>query len=142
MAVERPRCAILAAEFTRSVVDVMAEEAGHEVAAGGAELVRVVRVSGSYEVPLLADALLARPDVDVLVVLGYIERGETLHGEVMGHVVHRVLVDLQLKHRKPVGVGIIGPGATLEQAERRKAAYARSAVRAALRNWHALRELG
>lgn len=142
MAADRPRCAILAAEFTRSVVDVMVDEAAREVADAGGDLARVVRVSGSYEVPLLADALLARPDVDVLVVLGYIERGETLHGEVMGHVVHRVLVDLQLKYRKPVGVGIIGPGATLEQAEQRKVAYARSAARAAVRSWQALRELG
>ena len=59
---------------------------------------------------------------DGLVVLGYIERGETLHGEVMGHVVHTALVQLQLKYRKPVGIGIIGPGATAEQAQAQSAA--------------------
>ena len=32
-----------------------------------------------------------------LITLGYIERGETQHGEVMGHVVHRALVELQLR---------------------------------------------
>ena len=68
-----------------------------------------------------------------LVVLGYIERGETLHGEVMGHVVHAALVQLQLSHRKPIGLGIIGPGATAEQAEARKVSSARAAVHAALR---------
>jgi len=141
MTPDKSRCAILAAEFTRSVVDVMIEEAGRAVTAGGAEVVKTVRVAGSYELPLVADVLLANPAVDVLVVLGYIERGETQHGEVMGHVVHRALVDLQLKHRKPVGIGIIGPGATLEQAEKRKADYARSAVTTALRSWGVLREL-
>jgi 6,7-dimethyl-8-ribityllumazine synthase len=74
------------------------------------------------------------------VVLGFIERGQTQHGEVMGHVVHRALVDLELKHRKPVGIGIIGPGATSEQAEKRKVDYARAAVRAALRSWNVLRD--
>ena len=57
---------------------------------------------------------------DAVVVLGHIERGETLHGEVMGHVVQHALVQLQFKYRKPVGVGIIGPGATAEQADVRK----------------------
>ena len=73
---------------------------------------------GSYEMPLIADVLLGREDVDALVVLGYIERGETLHGEVMGNVVHAALVQLQLKHRKPMGLGVIGPGATPEQGWR------------------------
>jgi 6,7-dimethyl-8-ribityllumazine synthase len=140
MTPDRPRCAILAADFTRAVVDVMVEEATREAAASGVVLSKVVRVPGSYEVPLVADMLLAKPDVDFVVVLGYIERGETLHGEVMGNVVHAALVDMQLRHRKPVGIGVIGPGATLEQAVRRKVDYARAAVRAALRSWAVLRE--
>jgi 6,7-dimethyl-8-ribityllumazine synthase len=131
---------ILAADFTKSVVDVMVEEATREAAASGIELTKVVRVPGAYEVPLIADVLLAKPDVDFVVVLGYIERGETRHGEVMGHVVHAALVDMQLRHRKPIGLGIIGPGATREQAEQRKADYARAAVTAALRSWTVLRE--
>ena len=69
--------------------------------------------------------------IDLVVVLGYIEKGETLHGEVMGHVVQRALIDLQLKYRKPIGLGIIGPGATTEQAESRKTGYAEDASRAA-----------
>jgi len=139
MTTDKPRCAIVAAEFAKAIVDVMVEEAGREVEAGGGTLGRVVRVPGAYEVPLVVEVLLARPDVDCVVVLGYIERGETLHGEVMGHVVHKSLVELQLKHHKPVGIGIIGPGATPEQAAVRKHDYARAAARAALRSWDALR---
>jgi len=136
MPTTQPRCAILAAEFAQAIVDVMIAEAAEEAAARGAKLSRTVRVSGAYEVPLVADAILAQPDVDVLIVLGFIERGQTQHGEVMGHVVHGALIDLELKHKKPVGIGIIGPGATIEQAEARKVDYARAAVRAAVRNWH------
>jgi 6,7-dimethyl-8-ribityllumazine synthase len=93
---------------------------------------RTERVTGCYEVPLAAKRLIARQDVDALVVLGYIEKGETLHGVVMGHVVHSALMELSLAHDKPIGLGIIGPGATLAQAEERKDGYARAAVRAAL----------
>jgi 6,7-dimethyl-8-ribityllumazine synthase len=111
----------------------MVEVARDELSAGGAILLRVVRVPGCYETPLVADRLLAQEAVDALVVLGTIERGETLHGEVMGHVVHAALVQLQLKHQKPIGLGIIGPGATPEQAEARKVSSARAAVQAVLR---------
>jgi 6,7-dimethyl-8-ribityllumazine synthase len=132
---KRPRCAIIAAEFAKEIVDVMIEEARREADAVGADIVGVTRVPGSYEVPLIADARLADSGVDLVVVLGFIERGETLHGEVMGHVVHQTLVNLQLKYKKPVGIGIIGPGATPEQAEKRKSDYARAAVRAAVASW-------
>jgi 6,7-dimethyl-8-ribityllumazine synthase len=124
--------AILAAEFNKPLVDFMVDAAHKEAVVIGADVVRTVRVPGSYEMPLVADRLLAQPDVDAVVVLGYIERGETLHGEVMGHVVHAALVDRSLVHGKPVGIGIIGPGAVVAQAEKRKDDYARAAVRASI----------
>ena len=134
----KARVAIVAADFNKQIVEPMIETALAETAAAGAELARLVHVAGAYETPLVVDALLGRDDADLVVVLGYIERGQTLHGEVMGHVVHAALVELQLRHKKPVGIGIIGPGATLEQAEARKHGAARAAVVAALRNREAL----
>ncbi len=132
------RIAIVAADFNQAVVHPMIEAAREEIAAAGAELSREITVPGSYEVPIIAQRLLERDDVDILVAIGFIERGETLHGEVMGHVVHEALVDLSLANRKPVGIGIIGPGCTPEQAEVRKIEYARAAVKASLRAWQQL----
>ena len=126
------RVVIVAAEFNRELIDAMIETAQDELKKARAELLRIVRVPGSYEIPLIADAYLSQDGVDALVALGYIERGETLHGEVMGHVVHSALVQLQLKYRKPIGIGIIGPGATGEQAHARKINSALSAARAAI----------
>jgi 6,7-dimethyl-8-ribityllumazine synthase len=128
------RIVIIAAEFNKSLMDAMVEAATQEILEAGAILARTVRVPGCYEVPLHAALQITQDEIDALVILGYIERGETLHGEVMGHVVHHALVNLELKYHKPMGLGIIGPGATAEQAELRKADYARAAVRAALRS--------
>lgn len=127
------RIAIVAADFNQELVDGMVEVARQELDESAAIVARVVRVPGAFEIPLVADLLLGENVIDGLVVLGHIERGETLHGEVMGHVVHAALVQLELRHHKPVGMGIIGPGATPEQAEARKVPAARAAVRAALR---------
>lgn len=128
------RFAIIAAEYNKDIVEPMIDAARAELSSAGAIVDGITRVPGAYEIPLIADLQMARPEIDAVVVLGYIERGETLHGEVMGHVVHAALVRLQLKHRKPAGLGIVGPGATVEQAHVRKINSARAAVRAALCN--------
>lgn len=132
---------IVAAEFNKPLIDVMVESAKNELAQQQVDVLQVVRVPGSYELPLSVGAALALPQVTLVVALGYIERGETQHGEVMGHVVHRALLDLSLNHGKPVGLGIIGPGATADQAELRKEAYARAAVRAAMASLRALESI-
>ncbi len=127
------RLAIVAADFNKDIVGAMIDAARQEIQAAGASLGNVLTVPGCYEIPLLAERQIRRENVDGLVILGYIERGETLHGQVMGQVVHQALIDLQLKHQKPMGLGIIGPGATAEQAATRKEEYARAAVRAVIR---------
>jgi 6,7-dimethyl-8-ribityllumazine synthase len=126
------RIGILAADFNKQIVDPMIDAVTKDAQAGQREAGPVVRVPGCYEIPLAAQQMLSARDCAGIVVLGYIETGETLHGEVMGHVVHAALVDLSLKHGKPVGIGIIGPGASLAQAETRKVDYARAALRACL----------
>ncbi len=129
----RPRVALIAADFNKSVVGPMVDKAKATVKALGCELGPVISVPGSMEVPLVLDAVLQRRDIDAVAVLGYIEKGQTQHGEVMGHVVYRSIIDLQLMYGKPVGLGIIGPGATLEQAQARNLTYGESAVAAAVR---------
>jgi len=123
---------ILAADFNKQIVEPMIEAVTKDAESAGRRVGPIVRVPGCYEIPLAAELVLSSEGCAGLVVLGYIETGETLHGEVMGHVVHRALIDLSLKHRKPVGIGIIGPGASRAQAEVRKVDYARAALRACL----------
>ena len=129
-----PRLAIVSADFHEAIAAAMLDAANAEAGAFGARIVETVRVSGCYETPLMATRLLAQKQIDAVIVLGCIERGETLHGEVMGHVVHRALVEASLEYDKPVGLGIIGPGATAAQADARKDGSARAAVRAVMRS--------
>ncbi|MBP9750536.1 MAG: 6,7-dimethyl-8-ribityllumazine synthase [Candidatus Peribacteraceae bacterium] len=126
------RVAIVAADYNKAIVDPMIAEA-EKVAAEFGATTTVTRIPGCYEMPIICNALLESGQVDVIVAIGYIERGHTMHGEVMGNVVHDALVRLQLQYRCPVGIGIIGPGATLEQAQERNVPYARAAVEAALK---------
>lgn len=98
----------------------------------GATIDEVIWVPGTYEAPLVVEKMLESEAIDAVVVVGYIEKGSTLHGQEMGATCSLVFKQLELEYSKPVGMGIIGPGATAEQAEGR-VAYAGNATRASIR---------
>lgn len=131
---------IVAAEFHKDIIEEMIKAAQQEILSQGKK-VEVKRVAGCYEIPLIAKKALALKDTKAVVALGYIEKGETKHGEVMGQVVYKTLVNIQLEYGKPVGIGIIGPGATEEQAKVRATRMAQQAVKAALQNLSLLNEI-
>lgn len=89
-----------------------------------------VWVPGSMEKPILVKHLLKKEEIDGLVVLGIIERGETKHGLIMGEAIIRKIIDLQLEFEKPIGVGIIGPEVFPSQIPSRVESYAEKAVTA------------
>ena len=58
------RLAIVAAEFHREVTDRMVEKALARAKERGVRVTSVVRVPGTFEIPLAVQSLLERPDVD------------------------------------------------------------------------------
>ena len=76
-------------------------------------------VPGCMEIPLALDRVLSDEDIDGAFCLGIIEKGETDHGLVMGQGVVKTILELQLVHNKPIGLGIIGPGALPEHVSPR-----------------------
>ena len=92
------------------------------------EIAEVIWVPGSMEVPLALRRVLEQ--YDGAICLGIIEKGETLHGAAMGNAVIKSVVDLQLDFNKPIGLGIIGPGAEPHHIAPRLEPHARAAVNA------------
>jgi 6,7-dimethyl-8-ribityllumazine synthase len=113
------RLAILTSEFNRDITERMINSARKEAAHLGAKVVRELEVPGIYDMPVVAQALLRRKDVDALVVLGAVITGETAHDELIAHATARTLQELSIAAGKPVGFGITGPGQTREQAVER-----------------------
>ncbi|HJM30343.1 MAG: 6,7-dimethyl-8-ribityllumazine synthase [Candidatus Thalassarchaeaceae archaeon] len=122
------RIAAVCGSFHKVEVERMLEYARDEAASKNAELTEVVWVPGSMEAPLALERLMQRDDVDAAIALGIIERGQTQHGLVMGQSVTRSIIELQIRHNKPIGLGIIGPGADPEHIEPRLEPHARAAV--------------
>ena len=119
---------IVCGSFHREQVERMLKYAIDEAVSKNWEVSEVVWVPGSMEAPLALDRMLQSTEVQGAVVLGIIERGETDHGLVMGQSVTKSVIELQIKHNKPIGLGIIGPGAEPEHIEPRLEPHARSAV--------------
>ena len=97
------------------------------------ELSEVYWVPGALEIPYALRKIEKEHDKvnshnDGYVVLGIIEKGETDHGLVMGQVVIRQLMKFQIKKGKPVGIGIIGPGADPKQIKDRIEMHAENAI--------------
>jgi len=113
------RIALVASKFNAPIPDQMLEAAKARAEKIGAEVVDVVRVPGTWEIPLAVKTLLARKDVDAVVAIGVLITGETIHDEVLADSVAPALMRLQLETGKPVGLGITGPEMTWEQAESR-----------------------
>ena len=122
--------AIVCGSFHKTEVSKMLEWASDEASQRGLTLTDVVWVPGAMEVPLALNRLLARDDIQGAACLGIIEKGHTQHGLAMGQSVMQSIIDLQLTWNKPVGLGIIGPGAEPEHIGPRLEPHARAAVSA------------
>ena len=87
-------------------------------------------VLGAYDMPLIVDSLLKRDDVDGVVTLGAIIKGQTKHDEVIANTISHALTTISLKHGKPVTLGISGPGMHQRQAFARIRPVAEHAIEA------------
>ena len=122
--------AIVCGSFHKDEIERMLEYAKDQSSKESLNITEVVWVPGAMEVPLAVDRLLEKEEINGVACLGIIEKGQTQHGLAMGQAVIKSIIELQLVHEKPVGLGIIGPGAEPEQIEPRLEPHARAAVTA------------
>ena len=125
-----PNIALVCGSFHREFIEQMLGHARQEATHHELEVLEVVWVPGAMEIPLAIDRLLANEEIDGVACLGIIEKGQTQHGLAMGQAVIKSIIELQLVHEKPVGLGIIGPGAEPEHIEPRLEPHARASVAA------------
>jgi 6,7-dimethyl-8-ribityllumazine synthase len=95
---------IVASRYNARYVDAMLLATQAELKRAGARKVRVVRVPGAYEIPVVAMrvARSQRPRPAAIICLGVILRGQTTHAEHIGRAVSDALMEIQLAHEIPV----------------------------------------
>ena len=94
--------AIVASKYNARFVDSMLRAARAELKRAGAMEVRVVRVPGAYEIPVVASQLAGSLRFSAVICLGVILRGETTHAAHIGEAVSQALMEIQLATGVPV----------------------------------------
>jgi 6,7-dimethyl-8-ribityllumazine synthase len=130
---------LVAADFNFDVTSLMLERARRHAEFLGAELV-VIHVPGVFDMPAIIKKLLARKDIDAVVLIGAVIKGDTLHDEVIMHATAQAAAQLAGQTGKPVGFGVTGPGMTRDQAIDR-IDNARNAVESVIKLLQALKQI-
>ena len=100
---------IVAAKYNPRYTDALVEAARAELAAGGVTRIEVVRVPGSFEIPVVAARLTKTNDpvFDAIICFGAIFQGETSHAQNIADSVSHSLADLQIQCGTPIIHGVL-----------------------------------
>jgi 6,7-dimethyl-8-ribityllumazine synthase len=134
------KIAFVVSEFNSEVTAPMEERALRHAESLGVEITRVVHVPGVYDMAPVVKALLQRKEIEGVVMIGAVIKGETNHDEVIAHAIARAGIELAIQFDKPVGLSITGPGMTDDQAVAR-IDNAKNGVEAVVRVARALKEI-
>jgi len=119
---QRPgaRVAFVVSNFHRELTSAMLESARRELAASGVreEDTPVAWVPGSFELPLVARRFARRADVDGVICIGLVLKGETSHDLHVAQGATRGIQQVMLETDKPVLFGVL-TCESLEQARAR-----------------------
>jgi 6,7-dimethyl-8-ribityllumazine synthase len=135
------RVAIVASEYNSVIMDRLIE--GAKRALKDQKTVAVIRVPGSFEIPLAAQRAALSRKYDAVVALGCVVRGETPHFEYISSSVSHALQQVALETGVPVGFGVLTVD-TVQQAMERSAESGNKGCEAAitaLAMIHVLREI-
>ena len=94
----------MASLYNRRYVDSMLSAAKKTLSDAGVEEVKVVRVPGAYEIPVVAAELCRASSVpyNAVICLGVILRGETTHAQHIGEAITMGLTQIQVNTCVPV----------------------------------------
>jgi 6,7-dimethyl-8-ribityllumazine synthase len=113
------RIGIVVAEFNYDITMMMLQRAKEYADFLSVNVKKVVKVPGTFDMPLAVKKLLKMDDIDGVVTLGAVIKGETDHHKVIMDNAARKITDLSLEYEKPVALGISGSGESRLQAEAR-----------------------
>ena len=100
------KVAVVAASWHTQVMDGLVGGAERALAAYGIDEPEVIRVPGTFELPVVAAAL-AREGYDAVVALGVVIRGGTPHFDYVCSAATDGLTQVSVDHAVPVGFGVL-----------------------------------
>jgi 6,7-dimethyl-8-ribityllumazine synthase len=114
------RFAVVASRFNAFIVDRLVDSAIDALLRHGVDAARIqlVRVPGSWEIPLVCSKIAAVRKVDAIVALGCVIRGATPHFEHVAGEVSKGIASVSLSSGIPIAFGVLTTD-SIEQAVER-----------------------
>lgn len=100
------RVFIIASSWHEKVMSGLIAGAEKELRSAGTTDINLWRVPGAFELPLAAE-LAIENGAEVVIALGVVIRGETPHFDYVCEAATTGLTQVQLKHKVPVGFGLL-----------------------------------
>jgi 6,7-dimethyl-8-ribityllumazine synthase len=133
--------AIVVSEFNNEITFKMLDVAVEKAKDLKLNIKYICKVPGVFDMPIVIDSLLKKKEIDAVVTLGAVIKGQTKHDELITNATVKAITDLSIKYQKPVTLGITGPGMSDRQAQARIRPVAERAVEAAEKIAEQLRKI-
>jgi 6,7-dimethyl-8-ribityllumazine synthase len=103
------RFGLVVAEWNKDITDALCRGAYDTLLKHGAKPENIHRntVPGSFELSFGAQLLAQSPDIDAVICLGVVIKGETKHDDYICHAVAHGITNVALKYNKPVIFGLV-----------------------------------
>jgi len=114
------RVAIVASRFNETISKRLVEGALHALTQHGVadEDVSLAWVPGAFELPVVARRVASSGDVDAVIALGAVIRGETAHFEYVAGPAATGVANASLETGVPIALGVLTTETTEQAAER------------------------
>ena len=133
--------AIVVSEFNDEITSKMLDVAIEKAKSLKLNIKFTCKVPGVFDMPIVIDSLLKKKEIDAVITLGAVIKGQTKHDELITNATVRAITELSIKYQKPVTLGITGPGMSDRQAQARIRPVAERAVEAAEKIAEQLRKI-
>lgn len=109
--IDKKRFAIIVSEWNDAVTGAMFEGAYNTLREHGVPKENIIRkdVPGSFELTLAAQWMAERENIDAVICIGCVIKGETRHFDFICSAVAHGITAVGIKYNKPVTFGVLTP---------------------------------
>ncbi|MCL4421264.1 MAG: 6,7-dimethyl-8-ribityllumazine synthase [Candidatus Thermoplasmatota archaeon] len=132
---------IVVSEYNYDITMSMLKRAEEQANFLDVKIGAVLQVPGTFDIPLGVKRLLEKKEIEGVVTLGAVIKGETDHDQIIMQNAARKIEDLSVEYSKPVALGISGPNQSRLQAQAR-IEMAKDAVDSVVKMLKRINEIG
>ena len=132
--ISRKKFALVVSEWNEEVTESLYSGTYTTLVQHGAAKENIIRknVPGSFELPLAAQWMAQQDEIDAVICLGCVIRGETSHFDFISQAVAQGITHVSLKYNKPVIFGVLTPNTQKQALDRAGGKYGNKGDEAAI----------